>query len=40
MPYYMAKTLPVSFDEAVKRTMEALKRERVIAGLQTDRLNF
>ena len=27
MSYYMAKTLPVSFDEAVARTIEALKRE-------------
>jgi uncharacterized protein (DUF302 family) len=25
--YYMAKTLPVSFDEAVARTIEALKHE-------------
>ena len=27
MPYYMGKTLSVSFDEAVNRTVEALKRE-------------
>jgi len=27
MSYYMGKTLSVSFDEAVNRTVEALKRE-------------
>jgi len=27
MGYYFSKTLPVGFDEAVKRTTEALKRE-------------
>jgi uncharacterized protein (DUF302 family) len=27
MSYYMAKTLPISFDEAVARTIEALKHE-------------
>lgn len=27
MPYYFAKTLEVGFDEAVKRTVDALKRE-------------
>ena len=27
MSYYLAKTLPIAFDEAVVRTMEALKKE-------------
>lgn len=27
MTYYFSKTLPVSFDEAVRRTTEALKKE-------------
>jgi uncharacterized protein (DUF302 family) len=27
MPYYFAKTLEVGFDEAAKRTVDALKRE-------------
>ena len=27
MSYYLGKTLPIAFDEAVARTMEALKKE-------------
>jgi uncharacterized protein (DUF302 family) len=27
MPYYLGKTLPIAFDEAVARTMDALKKE-------------
>ena len=27
MPYYLGKTLPIAFDEAVTRTMDALKKE-------------
>ena len=27
MSYYLAKTLPITFDEAVARTMDALKQE-------------
>lgn len=27
MSYYLAKTLPIAFDEAVTRTMDALKKE-------------
>ncbi len=27
MSYYLAKTLPIAFDEAIARTMDALKKE-------------
>jgi hypothetical protein len=30
MSYYFSKTLPVGFDEAVRRTTEVLKRETTI----------